>query len=486
MIKLMDLSEIIRLKNKGLSNRNVAKQLGINRKTVNKYWNKHTLNVSKLDTDLDTAYILNIQENIIDKPKYNSESRIRKKITPELLNQLQMILDSENRKDKVLGPNKQALTKKQIHKQLQDFGFDISYPSIVACINKMNNSNKECFIKQEYDFGDRFEYDFGEVKLLINGVAKKYYIAVISSPASNFRWCYLYNNSKKDVFLDSHVKFFKMIGGVPNEFVYDNMRNVISKFIGRNEKELNEDLVKMSIYYGFNINVTNAFSGNEKGHVEGSVKFLRNQIFATNYSFNSEELAIEYMNSMLLKINEVSSIEEEKLHLKAARPPLEIAEVRQSTVNKYSFINIQKNMYSVPEYLVGSTVTSKIYYDKILIYSNYEFVCEHKKIDGEKNIKADIRHYLKTLSKKPGSLKNSNILKTNKIFNSIYHKYYTNNPKDFIEIFNKNKEKSDLELEQILIQSSTKLVNITEIQHTINSKTRLQTSMYNNIKIGVS
>ena len=80
MIKLMDLSEIIRLKNKGLSNRNVAKQLGINRKTVNKYWNKHTLNVSKLDTDLDTADILNIQENIIDKPKYNSECRIRKKL----------------------------------------------------------------------------------------------------------------------------------------------------------------------------------------------------------------------------------------------------------------------------------------------------------------------------------------------------------------------------------------------------------------------
>lgn len=56
-----------------------------------------------------------------------------------------MILDSENRKDKVLGPNKQALTKKQIHKQLPDSGFDISYPSIVACINKMNNSNKDVF-----------------------------------------------------------------------------------------------------------------------------------------------------------------------------------------------------------------------------------------------------------------------------------------------------------------------------------------------------
>ena len=81
-------------------------------------------------------------------------------------------------------------------------------------IRKFKQSGNECFIKQDYDFGDRLEYDFGEVKLVINGVLKRYYIAVLSSPAGNFRWCYLYDNCKKDVFLDSHVKFFEMIGGV--------------------------------------------------------------------------------------------------------------------------------------------------------------------------------------------------------------------------------------------------------------------------------
>ena len=43
----------------------------------------------------------------------------------------------------------------------------------------------------------------------------------------------------------------------------------------KTKKELNEDLVKMSLYYGFDINVTNAFSGNEKGYVEGSVKIFK-------------------------------------------------------------------------------------------------------------------------------------------------------------------------------------------------------------------
>lgn len=108
-------------------------------------------------------------------------------------------------------------------------------------------------------------------------------------------------------------EIFEMVNGVYKEVVYDNMRNVVSKFLGKNEKELNEDLVKMSLYYGFKINVTNAFSGNEKGYVEGSVKYLRNQIFADNYKFDSEQQAIEYMESCLLKLNETSNIEEEKI-----------------------------------------------------------------------------------------------------------------------------------------------------------------------------
>lgn len=49
-------------------------------------------------------------------------------------------------------------------------------------------------------------------------------------------------NQKKDVFLDSHVRFFEMVGGVYREVVYDNMKNVVTRFIGRNEKELNQDL----------------------------------------------------------------------------------------------------------------------------------------------------------------------------------------------------------------------------------------------------
>ena len=434
MKDLMDKSSIIKLKEQGYSNRKVEKMLKINRKTIAKYWNEYQTNIEKLNNTKDDLEIKEIQEKIVAKPKYNSKNRVKRKITPEFITALKNILNEELEKEKILGTNKQALTKLQIYKLLKKQGFDVSYSSVANEIAKIKNSGKECFIRQDYEFGDRLEYDFGEVKLVINGITRKYYIAVLSSPAGNFRWCYLYDNCKKEIFLDSHVRFFKMLGGVYKEIVYDNMRNVVTKFIGKNEKELNEDLVKMSIYYGFEINVTNAFSGNEKGYVEGSVKYLRNKIFAENYKFISEEAAIEYMESQLIKLNENSQIEEEKKYLKIAKPPLELANITSSVVNKYGFIQIENNFYSVPEYLVGRKVTSKIYYNKILVYSDYELICEHKKIDGTKKISADIRHYLKTLSMKPGALKNSYALKSNPILRTIYNKYYIQKPKDFIQI----------------------------------------------------
>ena len=485
MKNLLDISAMLKLKEKGFSNRSIAKTLGINRKTVNKYWNEYKENLQKLGKTDNETEILNIQENIVSKPKYNSENRVRRKVTPEFLKALEKVLEDEEKKVKVLGTNKQALTKQQVYELLKKQGFSLSYSTVVLEIKRIKNSGNECFIRQDYDFGDRLEYDFGEVKLVINGIMKKYYIAVLSSPAGNFRWCYLYDNCKKDVFLDSHVKFFEMIGGVWKEIVYDNMRNVVSKFIGKNEKELNEDLIKMSLYYGFDINVTNAFSGNEKGYVEGSVKYLRNKIFAENYKFNSEEAAIEYMESQLIKLNENSKIEEEKKKLKSTKPPLELAEIKKSFVNKYSFVQIENNFYSVPEYLVGLSVTSKIYYNKILIYSNNELVCEHKKIDGNKKISANIRHYLKTLTFKPGALRNSYVLKSNPKLKSIFDRYYTNNPKKFIDIISKNKEKSDIELEEILITNSENLIENTRYNNNINNLTRIQTSIYNQIMIGV-
>ena len=79
MKDLLDKAAIIKLKEQGLSNRGVARQLGIDKKTVNKYWNEYKDNLKKLNETTDSKEIAQIQENITSAPKYNSENRIRRK-----------------------------------------------------------------------------------------------------------------------------------------------------------------------------------------------------------------------------------------------------------------------------------------------------------------------------------------------------------------------------------------------------------------------
>ena len=463
---MMDKVEIIREKERGTSNREIAKKLKCDRKTVSKYWNDYQNQKSKLSIPADDYK--EIQELITEPPKYDITNRKRRKFTEKMSESLNKILESETTKDKVLGCHKQALTKVQIHTKLKALGYEISLSTVTNEVNLIRNHTKECFIRQNYEFGDRLEYDFGEVNLVIDGIVKTYHMAVISSPGGNFRWSYLYKNQKKDVFLDSHVQFFDMVGGIYREVVYDNMKNVVSKFIGRNEKELNEDLIKMSIYYGFEINVTNCFSGNEKGYVESSVKVLRNAIFSEKYEFNSFLDAREYMTSRLIKFNENSNISEEKECLLPYKPKLEFANISENHVNSYSFVCVDNNFYSVPEYLVGKSVIVKRYYDKIVVFSNNSKVCEHDKLEGFKQIRIDIYHYLNTFLKKPGAVRNSLALKSIPELKEIYDKYYAKRPRKFIQVLIDNRT---LEINEI-VENFRQNSQINAID-TINSETKI-------------
>ena len=161
-----------------------------NRKTVNKYWNEYKKNFGKLEEINDSVELLKIQENIVSKPKYNSESRMKRKVTPDFLKALENILQDEERKNKILGTNKQALTKQQIYELLKRQGFNVSYSTVNLEIRKIKQAGNECFIKQDYEYGDRLEYDCGEVKLLFK------FRTLIKFLIINF---YIYYNNIKNI-----------------------------------------------------------------------------------------------------------------------------------------------------------------------------------------------------------------------------------------------------------------------------------------------
>lgn len=193
-------------------------------------------------------------------------------------------------------------------------------------VNDIEAKKKEAFIRQCYSWGDCSEFDWGEVKLIIDGKLKTVQMGAFTTAKGNWRYADIYYSQKMENFLHLHAEFFESAGGVYREIVYDNLRTAVAKFVGKNYKKPTDDLLKLSIYYNFNFRFCNAESPNEKGRIERSVEYIRRRVFSKRDSFSSIDEAREYLRQELIKLNlkgqilengrsAVSMIEEEKGYL---------------------------------------------------------------------------------------------------------------------------------------------------------------------------
>ena len=453
MVNLYEKHEILKLFfYDGLSQRAISRQLKISRTTVRKYVKEYESRLNELPKANDKEEVIAAIDSMTEAPKYNSQNRHRSVLTDEVIQLIEDCL-AENIKKRQTGKSKQVMKNIDIHEQLEDLGYDISYSTVCGYIRGRVN-NKEAYIRQEYGLGETLEFDWGDVKLSIDGKEKALNLGLFTTAKGSCHFGGLYQNKKMENFLDLHVNTFNSIGGVHKEIVYDNMKQAVKRFVGLYEKEATDDLVKLSMYYGFRYRFCNVKRGNEKGHVEKGIDFVRRKVFSKRDTFCSIEEANNYLQEELNKLNSkkrkwlenkspMETLKNEMPYLIPVKPSYDIARRVQARVNKYSVISIDQNRYSVPDYLVGKFVDARIYSNVIKIDFKGNTVSTHKRSYNCHEWVIDINHFIHTLKKKPGALHNSTgryqmcpELKT------IYQQYYTSKPKDFILLLEIIKDKN--------------------------------------------
>jgi len=445
MIKLIDKQKmIIKYFNEGLSIRKIEKELHISRKTISRYLREYEekKNILMQTQVADNSTLI---ADIVETPKYDSSGRKKVKLTEAIIGRIIFFL-KENEDKKALGRSKQLKKKIDIYEAIASEGYDIGYTTVCCAIAGIKRREREAFIRQDYPLGKTVEFDWGEVKLTIGQKPSILQMPVFATAKGNYRSADLYHNQKTESFLDTHANFFEEIGGVYEEVVYDNTRVAVARFVGRSEKEPTEELLKLSIYYGFAFRFCNTYRANEKGHVERSVEYVRRKVFSKKDNFESLDAARLYLKDELKILNlkpqvlldgknaaEMLSIERGHLYPKPYR--YDAARVFESRVNKYSCITVNECYYSVPDDLVGEFVLTKVYPDKILCYYDKLLVSEHKRAYGSHEWRVNINHFIKTLKLKPGALKGSTAFsQIEPRLKSIYDKYFIGSEKNFIEL----------------------------------------------------
>ena len=427
----------------GYTERRIARELRINRETVRRYLSEYKKARDKLSdgTEPDEALI----EEIIKIPRYNSSTRENKKFIDAISLEVDRLLEA-NEEKRSRGLHKQVMKKIDILEHLQGLGYDIGYTTVCNQINRKLSSRKEAFIRQLYSPGEVCEFDWGEVKLEIGGNLQTLYMAVFTPAMSNYRYAILFHRQDTESFLQAHVLFFEHVGGVFHTMVYDNMRVAIRRFVGPSEKEPTEALLKLSAYYQFHFRFCNVARGNEKGHVERSVEFVRRKAFSGNDRYPAVEAANVWLAGTCNRLNtrfnrdnqgkrSIDLLEVEKKRLAPVPPPFDCGHIEQCRVDKYSVITYGTNRYSVPDHLVGRIIDIKVYPEELHCYHDNRKVCQHERQYTRQGWYINLDHYLYTLRRKPGALAGSQALASAPgEVKRIFSQYFKHTPKDFIEL----------------------------------------------------
>lgn len=287
---------------KGLKKSEIVERTGFNWRTVDKYIYKYEAERQKLTSVYGDSPVPEIIEDLISEPKYNSSNRGKRKITEDLLAEVRNCLQL-NQEHSVAGRHKQKMKKIDIYEHVKKLGYDIGYTSVCGVINDELKRQKEAFIKQKYAPGEVCEFDWGEVKLEVAGKQRAYFMAVFTAAYSNYRYAVLFERENTQSFHTAHALFFTHIKGNYRQMVYDNMRVAVKRFVGKHEKEATIGLLKLSLYYLFDFRFCNVYSGNEKGHVERSVEYIRRKAFCRQSEFTSLDEANKHLVSMVEELN---------------------------------------------------------------------------------------------------------------------------------------------------------------------------------------
>jgi len=390
MITMVDKAQIlIKYYREQKSERAISRELKINRKTVRKYISEHESEIKSNDIEN------HLEQGLSFKPRYKSHNRSKTVLTHDIEEEINSCL--KKNKEKINnGMRKQIMKKIDIFNYLQEKSYLISYPTVCNYIRNTEKQGKESFIKQLYHPGEICEFDWGEVKIYIDGKLQTLNMAVFTSAYSNYRFAKLFYRQDSLAFSQSHIDFFSYTGGVYKTMVYDNMRVAVARFVGHREKTPTRALLELSSYYKFGFRFCNVRSGNEKGHVEKSVDYIRRKSFSIKDEFASVEQANEYLLQSCEKLNNTGQI----LKSNKTANKMFLDEKPNLFIVKYPYKCFEDDHAKVDKY---STVYAKMIEKKCTLFVNQmvisEFINRCMRIDfernfnsmGDKNYKADYR-----------------------------------------------------------------------------------------------
>src|SRR5210317_102424 len=314
------------------------------------------------------------------------------------LEQIAQIIES----DKSL-PKKQRHTAKRIHERIKESGYQGGYTQVREAVRDIKRRNKEVFMPLVHNPGEA-QVDFGYALAKIAGFLRKvaFFVMAFERECTESYW-------------EGHSRAFEFFGGVPCRISYDNSRVMVAKVIGSRERKLTDGFLQLQSHYLFREHFCRVARPNEKGVVEGVVKFARLNFFVPvprvgDFDELNKKLVSMCRDDMGRRLRGKSGTkteliaEDRQVFLPLPPSPFDACRKQPTRANSLSLVRFDDNDYSVPVAYAHHEILIKGYVDRVVLCHSPRVVAEHKRSWGKEGVFFNYRHYLPLLERKPGSL----------------------------------------------------------------------------------
>jgi len=178
---------------------------------------------------------------------------------------------------------------------LRGYGYDGSVDLVKRRLRELRPPAVRPAQRTGYRPGQVLQLDWAEMpsRPTLAGRERRVYVLVASLPYSGAQTAFFSFEMTVEAFLEGHVRAFEWLGGVPRECVYDNLRAAVARREGE-RVVWGERFLHLRGHYGFHAHACTPATPREKGSVEAAVRYLKSGFWPARRFRDLDELDEQY------------------------------------------------------------------------------------------------------------------------------------------------------------------------------------------------
>jgi transposase len=372
VIKLGELVMILELHRQGVSVSAIARQLGIDRKTVRAHLARG-----------------------LTAPVYKVRPPRPRPIDP---------FEPYLRERVVAFP---TLTGRRLWRELKERGYQGGYTAITDLLRDLRPPRTTGFeVRFETSPGEQAQVDFAQFVVEFTdepGVRHIVWLFSLVLGYSRLIWARFVVHQDLQTVLRCHIAALEAIGGVPREILYDRMKTAV---IGGDLDGLviyNRALLDLACHYGFQPRACRPYRAKTKGKVERPFRYIREDFFLAGSFGNLEDLNgqlrhwLETVANPRVHATTRRVINEAFAEERSALKPLPLGPYQtiirlERRVSHEGMVCVGGNLYSVPDTTRRRVLDVHVLADAIRIFEDSALIACHAPLEGRGEKRLDPAH----------------------------------------------------------------------------------------------